>query len=102
MLSILPWDDNRELPPNAVELGREYATRLEQELQKKAETCEPEVSYSVLVHLGFYQNRRLEKMLAFQKLHKYYRNNTPDATQKRRMQLIQAPLDKENLLHSTE
>ena len=100
LLSILPWNDNRELPPKVAELGREYATRLEQELQKKAETCEPEVTYSVLVHLGFYRKKRLEKMLAFQKLHKYYRDNVPDTTQKRRMQLLQEQLDKESPLPS--
>lgn len=97
LLALIPWDTTRVAPSAAVELCVEYVDRMETAFLKKDEALEPEIMFGALENLGYWKNRTLDKATAYQKLVQFYRFGADD-TQLRRMSLLKARIEKENLL----
>lgn len=97
IISLLPWDDTREIPEDITDLCSSFYEKMEKALRKENEEYDPEVYFGCLVNLGWWRNRNLEEYTAFQKIREYY-NKEADETQLRRLRLLQNQLNANNPL----
>lgn len=97
IISLLPWDDTREIPEDITDLCSSFYEKMEKALRKENEEYDPEVYFGCLVNLGWWRNRNLEEYTAFQKIREYY-NKEADETQLRRLHLLQNQLNANNPL----
>ena len=97
IISLLPWDDTREIPEDITDLCSSFYEKMEKALRKEDEEYDPEVYFGCLVNLGWWRNRNLEEYTAFQKIREYY-NKEADETQLRRLHLLQNQLNANNPL----
>ena len=97
LLAIMPWDESRVVPDEVVALCPEYLEKMEKALCKEDEEYDPEVYFGLLVNLGFFRNRTLDKISAFQKIVQFFKTDA-DQTQLRRLSIIQGRLNEEGPL----
>lgn len=97
LIALLPWDDTREIPEDISDLCNKYLKKMEKALRKEDEEYDAEVYFGLLVNLGWWRNRNLEKFAAFQKIREFYKNEA-DETQLRRLRLLQKQLNANNPL----
>ena len=97
IISLLPWDDTREIPEDITDLCSSFYEKMEKALRKENEEYDPEVYFGCLVNLGWWRNRNLEEYTAFQKIREYY-NKEADETQLRRLRLLQNQFNANNPL----
>lgn len=87
LLTIMPWNPDREPQNSASELFGFYMARLERELHKEDGTHDPEVSFGVLVNLNFWNNREMDRLAYFRQVERFYRKDADD-TQMGRLKIL--------------
>lgn len=97
LISLLHWDDAREIPEHISDLYSNFYEKMEKALCHTDDAYDPEVYFGLLVNLGWWRNRNLEKLAAFQKIKEFYKNEA-DETQLRRLRLLQNQLNADNSL----
>ena len=97
LISLLPWDDTREIPGDVSDLCGKYMQKMEKALCREDEEYDPEVFFGLLANLAWYRGRKLEQLSAWQKIREFYKNEA-DETQLRRLRLLQNQLNANNPL----
>lgn len=97
LISLLPWDDAREIPGDVTELCSKFNEKMEKALCRQDEEYDPEIFFGCLNNLGWWRNRSFEKVAALQKITQFYKNEA-DETQLRRLRLLQNQLNSNNPL----